>query len=382
MVIKAQLFTKSLGQSCAGARFKGFHAPKTAKTFDSVTGIGKKGRFEITSFRREDGSLMKRVSRYLDDAGNETLTIKNWTEGWIHQVTAINRKVTESVSDIINVAEDKKSVAIFRNRLLNTENGTRDFHSIGFYRQGRAPREISFEAKWDGNVPDVHYKNIKTRLPDRGLEYLPLITSESAMPRYQHVARVQLKEYGLEDCVPDLKLVDVSELNCGCKSIEEAKNKLGVVTVGITTCIPPSGQVFIVNSLTSSEEVISTIAHEYAHVSYLSRFVRLKFNADIVNSYSPETVEIMKKEMPEAYNFMRKSVDKGVITKENSKDYEYWHLKHLAKKLDINKYHKQVKTQEQHDHHPLEVGPIRKAKEEVEKFKSLLDSVIKVLNND
>lgn len=75
-MVRTQLFTRNIGLPCVGTKFNGFHAPANAKTYNQFAGVGPRGQFEITSFRREDGSLAKHVSRYLDDAGNETLTIR------------------------------------------------------------------------------------------------------------------------------------------------------------------------------------------------------------------------------------------------------------------------------------------------------------------
>lgn len=272
---------------------------------------------------------------------------------------------------------------MFENKLVNSDDGvTGDFHRIAHFVKGKPAREISFEPRWDGCAPnEIKYKNISRRLSGEGLEYLPLLVSESAGPRYQHVANIQMKKYGLEGMVGDVQRVPSFNLNPGCKTLQEADEKFGFCVEGFMENVPPSGQVVISNEIKSSEDIIRILAHEFKHVDDLSKVLRLKYNADAFMQLSRSEIAAVKKEMPEVYNFVKKSLKKGVITKKGSDDFEYRHLKFLDKHFDPNHYYKTAATLEGHSIHPLEVGPDRVANEEVEKFNSLMIRILDLLIN-
>lgn len=385
MVIKAQLFSKVSGQTCIGAVFKGFHAPKNARTFDRVTGIGKKGEFDIVTFRNSDGQILKRVSRFIEDAKNEILKLKNWsyTTGDIHEVTAYNGVVKEhTTKTFLGYGEE---ILLFEQRLVNTDSGIRDYHKCARYSHGEKTRIISYETKWDGQAPKVSYQNINGKLPDEGLEYLPLCVSPSAIPRYFHVAKAQRKYYGLEGVIPEMKLVQFGEIN--------HENACAETIVPAVTN-PSTGQILYAKNFVSNTDIIRSIAHEHKHADDFSKMIRLKYNADVFleaeKSGGYVNTELLEKlkQQPMLYqmckdmlNFYRKSIEKGIITKQNSKGFEYWHYKYLDRQFNGKKYQKSTRTLETHDMHPLEIGPIAKGNKEAEKFGFLMQQLLKLLTS-
>lgn len=379
---KLQLLTKVVGQSCVGAKFEGFHPHPRAVTFDRVTGIGKKGNFDIVSFHDADGNLIKRVYDFVDGAKNKIRKIKTWGKREnaevTYEATAVNGKVKESVSRVLDKGED--DLIIYEEKLVNGKRGTKDYHKAGYYRVGQKPREMSYIAKWDGKAPKIHYKNIKGRMPEEGLANLPLFMSEAAEPRYRHAARVQINRYGLDGIAPDVKIVPFECLNEGCRNVQEAEAKLGFSSFGATNFIPPSGQVFVTRDMKNAEEIVSVMAHEYRHVYDLSQYARLKFNVDQHLKMSKEDYQATKEIMPEVIDFIENSIAKGVITKENSKNQEYWYYKHLGKHFGTSEY--KMSSVKEHNDNLVELAPLFEEKKEVEKFNSLIDKFISLLIQD
>lgn len=379
MVIKAQLFSKVSGQSCTGAKLKGFHVPEWAKTFDRVTGIGKKGKFDIVTFRNFNERALKRVARYVDEAQNETLKSKYWWYQDVYETTAVNGVVKEHVSKIF--WHDDTYSLLYEQRLVNTDTGTRDFHKCARYKAGEKPRVISYETKWDGQAPEVTYQNIDGRLPQDGLEYLPLCISSSAIPRYHHVAKAQRMKYDLEGAIPEMKFVSLKEIN------PDGTNGDFIVTA---TADPETGQVLYAKCFTENEDIVRSIAHEHKHAYDFSKIIRLKYNADkflerddpryTANKY----FDCIKETWPKLYegvknktNFHRKSIAKGIITEQDS---EYWYYKYLDKHL-VEDCNEQARTLESHDSHPVEIGAIAAGKKEAEKFGFIMKELFRLLTS-
>lgn len=384
-MIKPKLYSVITGKSCEGAKFKGFHAPSDALTYDRVKGIGKKGEFDIVSFYDEKDCLSKRVSKFVDKKGNETLKIKVFSalDTITSEVVAINGKIKEYIIKNWDIGEAANELGCITERLVKKGGETKDFHEFAFFKKGQKPKKISYQAKWDGKAPDVHYTNIDEKLPSKGLEYMPLLVSQGAGPRHRHLSLVNLKKYDLEGVAQEAKRLEFSELNPEYTSYKEiADDDLVDLVYGFTEMDPPTGMVFVGDHVKSAEDLIRVYGHEYKHVSDLSHIMRLKFVADNWINMPQEDFNFLKKYEPEMYKFVMGSIKKGIIEKrgENADMYRYY--KYLEKRINIPKYEKQVKFMQDQLHHPVEVGPIREGSNELEKFETVKMNIAKILNEN
>ena len=282
-MIKTQLLSKVVGQPCRGTKFNGFHAPVEAVTYNQVTGISRKGNFEITSFYDDTVRLTKQVSKYTDKDGNETLKIKRYSseEGFFSEIIAINGKVKEFISKLFDVEPSTQEVSCITERLINTKRGTRDYHEFALFKKGQKPKKMSYRANWDGNPPEIQYTNIKSKMPEVGLEYMPLLVSYGANPRYSHLSKVNIRKYDLEGVATEAKRLEFTELNPEFKSFKEVPDdECSDLVHGFTEAKPPTGKVFVSDYAKAPEELIRIYAHEYKHVDDLSHILRLKYVAD------------------------------------------------------------------------------------------------------
>lgn len=389
MKIKPRIISKTIGQSCVGAKFKGFHAPKTAQTFDTVAGVCKKGNFEITSFRNDVGNVVKKVHRYVDKNNDETIIIKTWNRerNKTHITTAINGVVKEHIYQMLGGRKDE--LLKFEQKLVRLDNGdVMDFHSISANGKGHKSREISYVAKWDGKAPDVQYKNTIGEFTNgERLEYLPMWQPEMALPRYNHIAKFNRMQMGLDDVLPPFEFVSMDKLNPGFYN-EKGEQVLEVMSLGATN--PYTGLVQYAKYAEGNFDIIDIMAHEHRHAFEFSMMNRLQYNADAykklkVKVFAPEYLEDLQKRNPVGYkvikammDFNEKSILKGVLTRKNSGD-EYRYYKWLDKHFDHKQYVNVTKTLKGHDDHLLERGPLNAGKKATDEYMELRDAIFRVL---
>ena len=382
-MIKPKLYSRIVGQSCEGAKFKGFHAPSDAVTYDRVKGISKKGKFDIVSFYDKNDELAKRVYRYIDKKGNETLRIKCFSalDTITSEVVAINGKVKEFINKVWEINKKTKEVGCVTERLVKEGNKTRDFHEFVLFTHGKKPRKMSYEAKWDGYAPEIEYTNISARMPREGLEYMPMLVSNGAQARHHHLSLINLRKYGLEGVGHEAQKIKFTELNPQYKSYKDVP-EFAEHSDGMTEFDPQTAKVFVSDHAKLPENLIRIYGHEYKHVDDLSHVMRLRYIVDSWNSLSKEDLEAIKINDPEMYKFVTGSIKKGVIEKYGDNPEKYRYYKWLEKYFDTKKYDKQVKTVADQQNHPVEIGPIRESKKEVEKFNSLQENIFAILHSD
>lgn len=390
MAIQQRIISKTIGQSCIGAKFKGFHAPKLAQTFDTVAGLCKRGKFEITSFRDDVGVVVKKVQRYVDDDNNVTLVVKNWNKdrNKIHTTTAVNGVVKEHSYQMIGGRKD--SLLMFEQKVVRSESGDIvDFHSIKACKKGEKSREISYIAKWDGKAPEIQYKNTVGKFFEgERLEYLPMWQPEMALPRYNHVAQFNRMHMGLDDILPPFEFASLAELNHGISSFDEAGKVDGVLSLGATS--PYTGLVQIAKAADSNFDIIDIFAHEHRHALEFSMMNRLQYNVDSYNKlkekmFNPEVLNGLKKNNPSGYelikmmmDFNEKSFAKGILTRKKDENV-YRYFKWLDKQFDHGQYVKNTKTLKGHDAHPLERGPLSAGKKATDEYMNLREAIFRVL---
>lgn len=390
MAIQQRIISKTIGQSCIGAKFKGFHSPKLAQTFDTVTGVCKKGNFEITSFRDDANVTIKKVQRYVDENDNETIIIKNWNKdrNHIYTATAKNGVVKELVHQMLGGRKD--ALLIFEQKLVHSEYGDIvDLHSIKACKKGEKPREISYIAKWDGKSPDIRYKNTVGKFSEgERLEYLPMWQPEMALPRYNHITKFNRMRMGLDDILPPFEFASLAELNHGIASFDEAKQVNGILSLGATS--PYTGLVQIAKAADSNFDIIDILAHEHRHAFEFSMMNRLQYNVDSYHKlkekmFTPEVLNELKKNNPSGYelvkmmiDFNEKAIAKGILTrKRNGEEYRYF--KWLDKRFNHKQYVNTTQTLKGHDEHPLERGPLNAGKKATDEYLQLRDAIFRVL---
>ena len=372
-----------VGQSCEGAKFKGFHAPSDAVSYDRVKGIGKKGKFDIVSFYDKADGLSKRVYRFVDKKGNETLRIKYFSalDTITSEVVAINGKVKEFINKVWDINKNANEVSCVTERLVKEGDKTRDFHEFALFTHGKKPRKMSYEAKWDGYAPEIEYTNVSARMPREGLEYMPMLVSYGAQARHHHLSLINLRKYDLEGIGHEAEKIKFTELNPEYKSFKDTPEDVDCSN-GFTEFDPQTAKVFVSDHAKAPEDLIRIYGHEYKHVDDLSHVMRLRYIVDIWDGMSKEDLESIKINDPEMYKFVTGSIKKGVIEKHGNNPEEYRYYKWLEKHFDGKKYDKQVQTMADQLHHPVEVGPIREGEKEVEKFNSLQENIFDVLHSD
>lgn len=280
-MVKAQLFSKVVGRACEGAGFRGFSAPRRAKTFNQVTGVGPKGDFDIVSFYDSEGSIVQRVARYVNDLNGETLKTKYWNSdgSTIKEIVQRNGRLSEvTVDNLYQTAREDEFLRQREKAILNGQN-PRELMSFAVFAPKRKPRKIIFETKWDGCAPKIFYKNINGGLQSDRLEYLPLIISQKCdTAQINHIVKVQEKALDIEGIAPPIERVPFEDLNPEYRNPKEARIDERLSS-GLTN--PETGQVEIWNKIKSVDTLLGVIAHEYFHVWQYSCVARLQHNARI-----------------------------------------------------------------------------------------------------
>lgn len=147
--MKAKLFTRIMNAPMEWLP-ETIRGSKKAVTYNFVSGSGKKGNFEIYSFFDKNGKLVKRNTAY-NNAGNTTREIKWYTPESVQTAKSVNGEVKSFT---------RKN--LYQNCFIETnilpEKGY-DTHRFVKLKAGQKPQEISYKTVWDGNVPEIEYKN-------------------------------------------------------------------------------------------------------------------------------------------------------------------------------------------------------------------------------
>jgi len=187
--LKAKLFTRIMNAPMEWLP-ETIRGSKKAVTYNFVSGSGKKGNFEIYSFFDKNGKLVKRNTAY-NNAGNTTREIKWYTPESVQTAKSVNGEVKSFT---------RKN--LYQNCFIETnilpEKGY-DTHRFVKLKAGQKPQEISYKTVWDGNVPEIEYKNCDRILDGfEGAEFLPVLTAESSTKRINHLFLNQIKKQELE----------------------------------------------------------------------------------------------------------------------------------------------------------------------------------------
>ncbi len=309
--MKAKLFTRIMNAPMEWLP-ETIRGSKKAVTYSFMNGSGKKGNFEIYSFFDKNGKLVKRNTAY-NNAGNTTREIKWYTPESVQTAKSVNGEVKSFT---------RKN--LYQNCFIETnilpEKGY-DTHRFVKLKAGQKPQEISYKTVWDGNVPEIEYKNCDRILDGfEGAEFLPVLTAESSTKRINHLFLNQIKKQELEGIVPPIKIVNRKEAykhSRELKAIEEQYPN----DPKIPGFCDQQGQVYFINDIKSNGTEINNIAHEVQHAKDRSDIARLEHNAFFNNRTC----------------FEQRSRVKGII-KEKEDPAEYKRISELEKSYNDGTY--------------------------------------------
>ena len=293
--MKAKLFTRIMNAPMEWLP-ETIRGSKKAVTYNFINGTGKKGNFEIYSFFDSNGKLVKRNMTY-KNAGNTTREIKWYTPEQVKTAKSIDGKMKSFTSR-----------NLYQNCFIETnilpEKGY-DIHRFVKLKAGQKPQEISYKTAWDGNAPEIEYKDCHRILDGfEGAEFLPVLTAESSTKRINHIFLNQVKKQELQGIVPPIKIVNRKEAykhSRELKAIEEQYPN----DPKIAGFCDQDGQVYFINDVKSNGSEINNIAHEVQHAKDRSDIERLEhntfFNTGTFGHRSRAKGIIKEKENPAEY---------------------------------------------------------------------------------
>ncbi len=391
IMIKPVLTSKIVNAPCKGVKFKDITVPPESVTYNRVQGKGPKGEYDIHSFFDENGTILKMVSRYVNALNGEVIKVRRWAEETCDYFDTVirNGKVTEYVNNIVLESDSPEKFFMLKETLFRGGDGVRNIHKLSLFAPKQKPRQILYETKYDGRAPKVIYKNTLGTLPDEGLEYLPLFVSGGSNSRIKHVAKAQEIKYGLEGVLPEFQMLPFEDLNPELVGVKGVILDNSIITSGVTnsdTC-----QISFVDGLTQAEDIITTVTHEYAHADDFTHVYRLRHMAAPVldgNILKNKECREFKNKDPEAFDLYRKalrtvkkSLAKGLVTKQNTDSAEYWRYKRLSKYvLNDELYVRETDASEEaYRNHFAEIRPTNVANREHAKYVSLVDRIYEIL---
>lgn len=300
------------------------NAGAAAKSYNYVKGSGIKGDFEIYSFFDDSGKMIKRIKNYNKD-GRKYQSITHYRDKF-------NSK-TVNLEDgaVRNIVKKEKRWENNNSEFLLTETITsrgipNEKQKVMFCKAGEASKGFSYETCWDGNRPDIQYKNMDRIFDNmRGIEFLPTFINQSNFMRYKHIFQAELKSQELENVFDEFYVITKDQLGKMGKEIDDYNKKFGVG--GIFD--EKSGKTYyVIDKLADPVDIIS---HEVQHARDHSDLARLE---DAVCD-------------SDNIAYFEKSRKKGIITQLENSD-EYNRLNELRQILQEEDYYAQCMN-DKHD---------------------------------
>ena len=312
-------------------------AGDTAKSYNYVKGFGIKGDFEIYSFFDDSGKMIKRIRNYNKD-GRKSQSITNYRDKFNSKTVNIEDGVVR------NIVKKEKRWGNSRSGFLLSETITsrgvaNEKQKVMFCKAGEAPKEFSYKTCWDGNRPDIHYKNMD-RIFDNmaGVEFLPTFINQSNFMRYKHIFQAELKSQELENVFDEFYVITKDQLGKMGKEIDDYNKKFGVA--GIFD--EKTGKTYYV--IDKLADPVDTISHEVQHARDHSDLARLE--DAICDS--------------DNIAYFEKSRKRGIITPFENSD-EYNRLNELRQTLQEEDYYAQCMN-DKHDDLLIEKYAINRGK--------------------
>ncbi|MBQ7126914.1 hypothetical protein IJO12_07500 [bacterium] len=322
---------------------KNIKPPIAAEYYKHVSGTSKKGKFEIYSFYNYANRLIKRISDYNDENG-KTKIVTKYKGRFSKSVKLLNGKVESLVKKEYAWRTFNKYLMIKNTVMRNSSKENIEIISL---EPQKKQKKIILNTSWDGESPKIDYVNMdKIFEGENGVEYIPVFADRKAFKRYEHIAKYQIKEQGLENIVDSFNVITEDKIAGLNDRMGELHN-----TVGVNGAFDENtGKVYyVIYDSTFPTEEIDIIAHEIQHAKDDSDYLRLddsKFNE--------------KNRL-----FYERSRKEGIITRENSPE-KYQNLKKMRLDISNTDYYNEC-MKGNHDKLDSEASAIRKGEYEAKK---------------
>ncbi len=340
--MKAQLFTK-ITKAAISELSENIKAPKGAALYSFASGTGQKGNFEIYTFFDKAGKIIKRNSNYINGE-DTTKIVTQYSDTATRSAKFVNGRA-ESVTKKKHMFDDKERYLFSES--TTTRGSAEDVQKLSFLEKGKAPQSMEVRTSWDGNAPQISYTNTSPIFDSEdATEYLPAIVDSTALRRYEHIYKHQIKQQDLGDVFDSFRLITSDGVSKLSDDLAELNKGIGVAGLFEET----TGDIFyVVGQKNSVADEVETIAHEVQHARDFSDIARLK--------------DTVRYDYNKAY--YDKARAKGIIMKSKQpKDYK--RLSKLRDSLINDEIYKKECLNGKHDDLPIEVPAMMKGYEESE----------------
>lgn len=304
----SKLFTKTIGQSVkSGSKIAGesglnILAPTNAKTYDFVSGIGKKGKFELFAFKDESGNVIQHYTRYLE-GGNKYRDVIIDTD----KSTGIINRTRKTINGNLNGSSSVEQIEhssmvplyspvdgkIMYQKTYMTMSPKGDFGGQDILQQGKKAVGLRYKYNWEGTPTNIEYKNTlgkKLDITETEQQYLPFVnrriclveqngqqvlgsqdfTQERVNEKIGLAQIIQERLHGIKkNLLPKAKAVNEEDLVAvkvtGKTAEKLTQERNGMHLLGEAL---PNGQVHIVTNLNNTTDgfnILSRVSHEIQH---------------------------------------------------------------------------------------------------------------------
>ncbi len=312
----AKLISKVVGKAVeSGSKIIGKNglsitAPTAAKTYDVITGIGKKGEFQLFSFRDEANKVIQHYTRYLRDNNKYTDVIID-KEVSVDILNRAKRTVKGSIgggkttcsteyTSLVPCMLPNNKIIFQKNFMTTTPKG--DFGGAEVLQHGKKAMGIKFKYNWDGKPTQIEYMNAQGKqldITDVESQYLPFvfrkinIIDQNGQPTLvnqdftdgrlnEKIAlsqKIQERLHGIQEgFLPKVKAVkekDLVAVKATGKTPEQLAMGRGGMHIGGEAL--PSGQIHIIKDTPTDRDglvILDRISHEMQHESDFIKMYR------------------------------------------------------------------------------------------------------------
>lgn len=275
-MVVSRLFTKVLAQPITTQKMiAGLQVPNKAAAFDYVSGVGKKGKFQIYTFKDAKGRPVQRNMTFFN---NGEVTKQNrlyWREQGAYNISDVKiNSAGECVSSKLTAMHpfanplNQRDVKLLQ---YSEQSGSVDSFSYSMLSRGKSKTGIKFDSKWDGKKPDIAYVNVEDKFTAKNQDYLPLLLSRmdsNTDKRVGLIQAIQERIYGLKGMCTPVRRVPLKDLNGGIDIAPDAYCTKAVCGY--------DGSIKIADSITDSTSLLEFLGHEFKHASDFSKVYRVK----------------------------------------------------------------------------------------------------------
>ena len=423
-----KLFSKTVGnvvkagEKITGAKGISFAAPENAKTYDFMTGFGKKGDFQHYVFKDDNGNVVRLYTRY--DKGNNRFTdeitdidISHGTINTKRERVNIAPDATSSVDEVkhssmltLIVPGGRKHV-YQRSFMTMTPKGDRG--GLELLQSGEKPVGFSHKYNWDGAPTQIEYKNAlgqKLDLTEEEKMYLPFIhrnyilynnngqialaTEDFTKGRVQEKINlaqiIQEKLHDIEGILPRAKAVkckDLHSIKTSGMTLEEYQAKTGITPLGEHLS---NGQINLVIDVENQSDgliIMDKMAHEMQHAA--DAIIAYKGGEAASNEamkrvgiteeqwYKAHEAEFANGMLEEGKKFIQKVIDKKGLAQKGTPEYEK--AVDMYEAIYKTTAVKDLKSIEQHDNLDIEKRAINREFQQMTFVQSIVEKAANFL---